>query len=197
MEKIHLSQVVVVEGKYDRLRLKPFLDALIIQTDGFRIYKDPQKIRLIRETALQHGVVVLTDSDRAGFQLRGFIKNIAAGAEITHLYIPQVLGKEKRKAAPGKENLLGVEGFSEAALRELFEQAGLLSSSPPAVRGRRITKQDFFADGLSGGPDAAERRARLIQKLGLPHYLTANALLELLNARMDYEGYREMLEEEG
>lgn len=196
MEKIHLSQVVVVEGKYDRLRLKPFLDALIIQTDGFRIYKDPEKIRLIRETALRHGVIVLTDSDRAGFQLRGFIKNIAAGAEITHIYIPQVPGKEKRKAVPGKEHLLGVEGFSEAALRELFGQAGLISGALPAAKGRRITKQDFFADGLSGGPDAAEKRARLIRKLGLPGYLTANALLEVLNARMDYEGYRELLAEE-
>ena len=111
MEKIHLSQVVVVEGKYDRLRLKPFLDALIIQTDGFRIYKDPQKIRLIRETALQHGVVVLTDSDRAGFQLRGFIKNIAAGAEITHLYIPQYWVRKSGRLPLGRRICWGWKAF--------------------------------------------------------------------------------------
>ena len=188
MEKIKLRQAVIVEGKYDRIKVSSLIDGLIIQTDGFRIYKDKQKIAMIRAVALQQGVVILTDSDRAGFKIRGFLHSIAAGAEVTNLYIPQVSGKERRKAGPGAEGLLGVEGIDVQTLRALFQKAGLLDEAPPPER--PITRMDFYEDGFMGGADASKRRAALLKHLGLPGYLTTNSLLEVINSLMTYEESR-------
>ena len=189
MEKIKLRQAVIVEGKYDRVKVSALIDGLIIQTDGFRIYKDKQKIAMIRAVALRQGVVILTDSDRAGFQIRGFLHSIAAGAEVTNLYIPQISGKERRKAGPGAEGLLGVEGIDVQTLQTLFQKAGLLDDTPSPSE-RPITRMDFYGDGLMGGADASKRRAALLKHLGLPGYLTTNSLLEVINSLMTYEEYR-------
>lgn len=189
MDKIKVSRAVIVEGRYDKIKLSSLIDGIIIQTDGFRIYKDKEKAAMIRALAKKRGLLVITDSDRAGFQLRGFIRSIAKDADIRHVYIPQIKGKEKRKAIPGKEHLLGVEGMDADCLRKLIEQAGALDheSSPPS---RPITKLDFYEDGLSGGTDAKQKREALLKKLGLPTYLSQNSLLSVINGLVSYEQYR-------
>lgn len=189
MDKIKVSRAVIVEGRYDKIKLSSLIDGIIIQTDGFRIYKDKEKAAMIRALAKKRGLLVITDSDRAGFQLRGFIRSIAKDADIRHVYIPQIKGKEKRKAIPGKEHLLGVEGMDADCLRKLIEQAGALDhkSSPPS---RSITKLDFYEDGFSGGTDAKRKREALLKKLGLPTYLSQNSLLSVINGLVSYEQYR-------
>jgi len=184
-----------VEGKYDQIKLSSLIDGVIIRTDGFRIYKDKEKSALLRTLGKQKGLLVLTDSDRAGFQLRGYIRSIAKDADIKQVYIPQIKGKERRKERPGKENLLGVEGIDVQTLYTLLQKAGVSVQKETAGDDvRRITKLDFFEDGLSGGADAAKKRALLLKHLGLPSYLTANALLEVINSMMTYEAYRRFIE---
>lgn len=195
MDKIKIDRIVVVEGKYDQIKLSSLIDGVIIRTDGFRIYKDKEKSALLRTLGKQKGLLVLTDSDRAGFQLRGYIRSIAKDADIKQVYIPQIKGKERRKERPGKENLLGVEGIDAQTLYALLQKAGVSVQKETAGDDvRRITKLDFFEDGLSGGADAAKKRALLLKHLGLPSYLTANALLEVINSMMTYEAYRRFIE---
>lgn len=195
MDKIKIDRIVVVEGKYDQIKLSSLIDGVIIRTDGFRIYKDKEKSALLRTLGKQKGLLVLTDSDRAGFQLRGYIRSIAKDADIKQVYIPQIKGKERRKERPGKENLLGVEGIDAQTLYALLQKAGVSVQKETAEDdARRITKLDFFEDGLSGGADAAKKRALLLKHLGLPSYLTANALLEVINSMMTYEAYRRFIE---
>lgn len=195
MHKIKVDRIVVVEGKYDQIKLSSLIDGVIIRTDGFRIYKDKEKSALLRTLGKQKGLLVLTDSDRAGFQLRGYIRSIAKDADIKQVYIPQIKGKERRKERPGKENLLGVEGIDVQTLYTLLQKAGVSVQKETAGDDvRRITKLDFFEDGLSGGADAAKKRALLLKHLGLPSYLTANALLEVINSMMTYEAYRRFIE---
>ena len=189
MEKIKIDRVVIVEGKYDQVKLASLIDGVIIKTDGFRIYKDKEKADMIRTLGKKKGLLILTDSDHAGFQLRGYIRNIAKGADIKQVYIPQIKGKERRKEKAGKEGLLGVEGMNADLLRELLQKAGVEAKTAEENR-PLITKADFFVDGLSGGADASEKRAALLKYLGLPAYLTANALLEIINSMMTYEEYR-------
>jgi len=195
LHKIKIDRIVVVEGKYDQIKLSSLIDGVIIRTDGFRIYKDKEKSALLRTLGKQKGLLVLTDSDRAGFQLRGYIRSIAKDADIKQVYIPQIKGKERRKERPGKENLLGVEGIDVQTLYTLLQKAGVSVQKETAGDDvRRITKLDFFEDGLSGGADAAKKRALLLKHLGLPSYLTANALLEVINSMMTYEAYRRFIE---
>ena len=195
MDKIKIDRIVVVEGKYDQIKLSSLIDGVIIRTDGFRIYKDKEKSALLRTLGKQKGLLVLTDSDRAGFQLRGYIRSIAKDADIKQVYIPQIKGKERRKERPGKEHLLGVEGIDVQTLYTLLQKAGVSVQKETAGDDvRRITKLDFFEDGLSGGADAAKKRALLLKHLGLPSYLTANALLEVINSMMTYEAYRRFIE---
>lgn len=199
MSKLTLSRAVVVEGKYDKIKLEALIDGLIIQTNGFRIYKDKEKAAMLRAVARRRGVVIVTDSDRAGFQLRGFVRSVVQDAEVVNVYIPQIAGKEKRKRAPGAEGLLGVEGIDLETLRELFLRAGALdppgASAGRETSARRITRMDFYEHGLSGGPEAARLRKRLLQRLGLPCYLTCKGLLEVVNSLMTYEEYRAFLKE--
>lgn len=195
MDKIKIDRIVVVEGKYDQIKLSSLIDGVIIRTDGFRIYKDKEKSALLRTLGKQKGLLVLTDSDHAGFQLRGYIRSIAKDADIKQVYIPQIKGKERRKERPGKENLLGVEGIDAQTLYALLQKAGVsVQKETAGDDARRITKLDFFEDGLSGGPDAAKKRALLLRHLGLPSYLTTNALLEVINSMMTYEAYRQFIE---
>lgn len=191
MERIRLRQAVVVEGKYDKIKLSALIDGTILCTGGFRIYRDRQLAAMIRAVAQRQGIVILTDSDRAGFRIRSYIRSLAKGAEVINLYIPQVPGKERRKEAPGAEGILGVEGMEVQTLRDLFSRAGLLEPDRlPAGGERRIERSDFYEDGISGGPDASRKRAALLARLGLPGYVTTNALLDIINSLMTWEEYR-------
>lgn len=189
---ITLQQAVIVEGKYDKIKLESILDAVILTTDGFGVFKDREKQRLIRRLARERGIVILTDSDSAGFVIRSFLSGIVAPTQITNVYIPDVFGKEKRKAAPSKEGKLGVEGIDTARILDAFTKAGVLcgeTNSSPSVR-RQVTKTDFFEDGLSGTADSAARRKALLKELDLPERLSANAMLKIINSFLGYDDYK-------
>lgn len=189
---IRLKEALVVEGKYDQMKLTPLVDGLILRTDGFRLFRDREKCALLKKLADTVGLIVLTDSDVAGFQIRNYIKSVVGGDHgVRHLYIPQVEGKERRKRNPSKEGTLGVEGMTEEVLRELL--ATVSEGEVAQSRRRAITKLDFYEDGLSGKPESALRRKALLQLLDLPPYLSANALLELLNALYSWEEYQALL----
>lgn len=192
---IHLEQAVIVEGKYDKIKLSGIVDGLIIQTNGFRIFKDREKRAMIRKLAHGPGIVILTDSDTAGLVIRNFVKSVAGSGKIINVYIPQILGKEKRKQQPSKEGTLGVEGMPEQVLADALRRAGVGVSRP--VQRRRVTKLDFYDDGLTGGRESAQRRSQMLKQLGLPDYLSANALLDVLNAMMGYEEYKQLIEQLG
>lgn len=186
---ISLKQCVIVEGKYDKQRLKGLIDATILSTEGFRIFRDKEKRLLIQTLAKQHGLIILTDSDSAGFLIRNHIKGLVPPEQITNVYIPEICGKEKRKPAPSKEGLLGVEGMEDTVLLEAFRQAGI-TAEQGKKNVRRITKLDLYEAGFSGGENSAKLRQALLKEQNLPHYITANALLDLLNATMDYEAFQ-------
>ncbi len=188
---ISLKQCIIVEGKYDKQKLSRLVDATILATDGFRIFRDKEKRLLIRRLAAQNGIIILTDSDHAGFLIRQHIKGLVPAEQITNVYIPEILGKERRKPAPSKEGLLGVEGVADELLLEALEQAGVFHAETRATP--KLTKLNLYQDGLSGTADSSRRRQRLLQKLNLPHYLTANALLELINATMTPEEYHALV----
>ena len=177
MDKIYLKQPIIVEGRYDKIKLQNFIGSLIIATDGFRIFKDQEKRYMIRILGEKYGLIILTDSDKGGLVIRNHLKSIAGGCKMTHLYIPQIIGKEARKAKPGKDNLLGVEGMEISLLKELFVANGLIEEASDIQPKERITKQDFFADGLSGRENSEQRRKAFMKKLKVPSYLSANALL--------------------
>lgn len=195
MEKLHVNRVVIVEGKYDKIKLSSLIDGLIIPLDGFQIYKNKKKADLLRRLAMERGALLLTDSDRAGFQLRGYVKSLLRGADLLQLYIPQRKGKEKRKAQPGAEGLLGVEGIDADTLRRLLVEAGAAGEEKPPSPERQIERMDFFDAGLIGGPDASARRKALLARLDLPLYLTAGALLSVINSRMSYDEFQQWLDE--
>lgn len=187
---IKISRAVVVEGKYDKIKLNSVLDAVIIQTDGFGVFKDKEKQRLIRKLAETTGIVILTDSDSAGFVIRNFIKNIAPDGDVINAYIPDIFGKEKRKTQSSKEGKLGVEGIPVDILKNSLEKAGVFCEKTEDTQKRKITKTDLFEDGLSGTENSKEKRKKLLKKLDLPEKLTTNALLDVLNSLMTYKEYK-------
>lgn len=197
MERIPIKEAILVEGRYDKQRLESVVDGLILETEGFRIFRDQEKRELIRQLAQRRGIVILTDSDAAGFQIRGHIKNIVGNrGRVYNAYIPDILGKERRKAKPSKEGKLGVEGMDPALLREIL--AGLpLEGGERAPQGELITKLHFLQDGLTGGVGSREKRRALCRAFSLPEHLSANGLLEILNALTDYDGYKAALEKLG
>ena len=188
-----MKEVIVVEGRYDKNTLSQIVDAVIIETSGFGIFNDAQKQKLLRRLAAERGLVVLTDSDGAGFVIRNFIKGCVDPALVRHAYIPDVTGKERRKSAPSKEGKLGVEGMRPEVLLDALRRAGATVGGetvvPPAAR---ITKADMYKRGLSGGQGSRERRAALIRALDLPEKLSADALLDVLNAIMTREDFYAM-----
>ena len=193
-----IREAIVVEGRYDKNTLSQVVDTVILETSGFGIFKREEQLALLRRLAEQRGLIVLTDSDGAGFVIRNFIKGSIPAGWVKHAYIPDRYGKERRKRTPGKEGKLGVEGMEPAVLLEALRRAGatfLDETAGAESSGRTITKADLFADGLSGGPGAAEKRRALLKALDLPEHLTANALLELLNTVLGWEGYRKILGE--
>lgn len=192
---LQIRQAIIVEGKYDKIKLSSLVKAVIIPTHGFRIFKDAEMLELIRHYAQTTGIIILTDSDRAGFRIRSYLKGAIPNGSIRNIYIPDIFGKEKRKDKPSAEGKLGVEGMDAAVLREAFAKAGVLSEDAPA--GEQITKTDLYLAGLNGTPNSAERRRALQQRLGLPSMLSAAALLEILNSMMTRAEFLEMTETEG
>ncbi len=177
---LHIEKAIVVEGVYDRQRVSEVCDAYCFITDGFKIFKDKEKREFIRRLAAERGLIVLTDSDRAGFMIRSHIKNITGGKNIFHAYIPEIFGKERRKAKPSAEGKLGVEGIERAALEEVL----LPFAAEQSDTGEKITKADLFELGLSGGKDSSLLREELCKRLSLPMGLSANALVGAVNAIM-------------
>lgn len=191
MDKLKLRQAIVVEGKYDQNTLRQIVDTAIFTTNGFADMKDPALLRLLQQAAQTTGLVILTDSDGAGFLIRNTLKSALPETGVLHAYIPDLPGKEKRKTAPGKEGLLGVEGMTPEILLKALRNAGAEfadGSTPPPAR-EPITKQDLFALGLSGGPESAKKRAALLKALSLPAHMSANALLQALNVLFSREEF--------
>lgn len=189
---IKIRKPIVVEGKYDKIKLSSFLDALIITTDGFSIFKDREKLEMLRALAQKTGIIILTDSDKAGFKIRNYINSCIPNELITHAYIPDVLGKEKRKDTPSKEGKLGVEGIEKEIVLEALERAGAIGDHIDDKL-KKITKLDFFMDGLTGTPNSSLNRRKLIGKLNLPEHISSNALLGVLNSMFTYDEYQKMI----
>ena len=194
-ERIHTGRVLVVEGKYDAARLARLTDAMILLTDGFAIFSDKKRQRLLKELAVKNGMLLLTDSDKAGFQIRTYITNLVGAEHVAQAYVPALPGKERRKALPGKEGLLGVEGVPDELVRQslldaLGPEAG--QTAPPAA-GRPITYSDLYDWGLSGTAGAAERKYRLLAALGLPPRLSKKEMLEVFNRLYTFEQLDELL----
>ena len=185
---LHLKQAVIVEGKYDKIKLSSIIDALIITTEGFRIFKDKEQMNLIRTLAEKDGIIILTDSDRAGFQIRNHIRSCVGKGKVYNAYIPDIFGKEKRKTEPSKEGKLGVEGISPEILLDAFEKCGVKAEN--YSRTQQITKAILLDDGLIGVENAEKKRKALLLQLGLPERLSANSLLELLNSVFKYDEYK-------
>jgi ribonuclease M5 len=191
---IQVKEAIIVEGKYDKIKLSSLIDGLIIETRGFQIFKDREQMQLIRRLADKRGILVLTDSDSAGFLIRNYLSGSIPPEKIKHAYIPDILGKEKRKEKPSKEGKLGVEGVPAAAILAALQRAGVVCSEESVPAGRVITKADLYDAGLSGGENSAEKRARLLKKLNLPERLTPNALLAVLNSIMSLEEFQAFLD---
>lgn len=190
MKKIR--EVIVVEGRYDKNALKQIVDATVVETHGFGVFNDRERLALLRRLAAERGLILLTDSDGAGFVIRNFLKGAIPKNRLKQAYIPDIHGKERRKAAPGREGKLGVEGMPPQILLEALERAGATFEDGASSAERRpITKADFYALGLTGGPDSAARRTALLKRLGLPEHMTANALLEAVNILYTREEFLE------
>lgn len=186
----NVKEVIVVEGRYDKNALSQVVDAVIIETSGFGIFNDSGKRRLLNKMAEAKGLIVLTDSDGAGFVIRNFIKGCVKPELVKHAYIPDVYGKERRKARASKEGKLGVEGMSPQMLLEALEKAGATIDGLSSGKNEtRISKADMYARGLSGRPGSSQLRKKLLGTLDLPEHMTADALLDVLNAIMDREEF--------
>ena len=181
---LRIQEAIVVEGRYDKSALAGVADTLILETAGFGVFKDGERLAFLRRLAAKRGLIVLTDSDGAGFVIRNYLKGAIPREQVKHAYIPDVYGKERRKRAPGREGKLGVEGMSPQVLRQALLRAGatVLDGDAPDRPQGDLTPADLFALGLSGTPDAAARRAELLRRLDLPEHMSAKALLAALNA---------------
>lgn len=189
---IKIKQAVIVEGKYDKIKVSNILDTLIIETDGFGIFKDKNKQKLIRRLAETRGILILTDSDSAGFTIRSFLNGIVPQEQLVNVYIPDIFGKEKRKSEPSKEGKLGVEGVKSDVIIDALKKAGVEFDvgTEKQINTHPVTKTDFFLDGLSGGKGSAEKRARFLKQLDLPEHLSSNSMLKLINSFMDFDDYK-------
>lgn len=186
-DKIKLTEAVIVEGKYDKIKLSNILDAFIIETNGFGIYKDKSKLAFIKKLAKERGIIILTDSDHAGFMIRNYISSGVPKEQITNVYIPDVFGKEKRKNAPSKEGKLGVEGMSKEVIAEALSKAGVTSSK--SVCTDPVTTVDFYDLGLTGGTGSKAKRKTLCKTLDLPEFLSTSSLISCINNYMTKEEF--------
>ena len=190
MEKIKIKEAIVVEGKYDKIKLDNIFDTAIITTNGFDIYRNKKRLEMIKLVARQNGVIVLTDSDSAGFRIRSYIKNCFGDIPVKNAYIPEIEGKEKRKESASKEGLLGVEGISDRIIIEAVMQV----ANPRTDCGKHLTKADFYRLGLTGGEESSLLRAKVCKKLGLPAKMSANRLLEMVNVICSAEEFECIIE---
>ena len=191
------DKVIVVEGKYDAIRLANIVDAAILRTEGFGVFKDKEKQELLRTLGEKRGLLVLTDGDSAGMLIRNYIRNIVPAEQITDVYVPDLYGKEKRKDKPSKEGKLGVEGIPDDILIEALKKAGVTEEGDvrPAVSNERlITRMDFYRDGLAGGPNSKAKRLALQSALGLPEHMTGKQLLRIINMMVSYDEYRALVD---
>ena len=192
---IKIDRVVIVEGKYDKIKLSSILDAVIIETDGFGIFNDKEKQKLIRKLAETKGLLILTDSDSAGFKIRSFIRGMVPQSQIINAYIPDILGKEKRKTEASKEGKLGVEGINPEIIIDALQKAGIFCETVEFPEKRQIKKIDLYEDGFTGKENSDALRKKLLKHLDLPERLTANALLQVLNTFLTFEEYKNAVEE--
>jgi len=194
MEKLKIPYPVITEGKYDKIKLSGLIDAAIFTTDGFGVFNDEAKQRLLKELAAKSKVLVLTDADGAGLVIRNFLSSLLPKERVVHLYIPPKPGKEKRKAAASAEGLLGVEGIEASLIRSIFAPfaCGACEEKQPK---KPITKTDFYRDGFSGSQGSARKRQALCRRLGLPLNVSAGALLDALNLLYNYESYLALVKE--
>ena len=192
-----IREVIVVEGRYDKNALKQVVDATVVETGGFGVFSDKERLALLRRLAAERGLIILTDSDGAGFVIRNFLKGAIPKSQIKQAYIPDIYGKERRKSTPGKEGKLGVEGMPPEILLAALERAGATFLDGEAAEKERtpLTKVDLYELGLTGQPDSGARRAQLLKKLDLPERMIANALLETLNILFDRDDVLRMLAE--
>ena len=193
---VKIRQAIIVEGKYDQNTLSQLVDTTIFQTRGFGVMHDKALLELLRKAAKTTGLIIFTDSDGAGFVIRNFLKGALPKEGVLHAYIPDIPGKEKRKRAPGKEGLLGVEGMTKEILLSALENAGAdLGGEAEKRPGDTITKFDLYTAGLSGKPDSASKRAAFLEKLRFPAHMSANALLDALNLLYTREEFLALFEE--
>ena len=186
-EKIKLTEAVIVEGKYDKIKLSNILDAFIIETNGFAIFKDKSKLSFIKKLAKERGIIILTDSDHAGFMIRNYISSGVPKEQIKNVYIPDIFGKEKRKDTPSKEGKLGVEGMTKEVILASFEKAGVSSTS--SVCDNPITTVDFYDLGLTGGAKSKAKRKAVCKALDLPEFLSTSSLISCINNFMTKEEF--------
>ena len=193
---VKIKEAIVVEGRYAKNTLSQIVDATILETAGFGIFKDKQQMKLLRKAAEKRGLIVFTDADGAGFVIRNHIKSAIPGKYLKHAYTPDVFGKERRKAAPGKEGKLGVEGMRPEVILDALRKAGATIEGETETRTmQEITKADLVALGLSGMPGSEENRKRLVKKLDLPERISPNGLLQALNLLYTLEELTELMEQ--
>ncbi len=187
---LKIREAIIVEGRYDKNTLSQIVDAPILETAGFGIFNDKEQLALLRAVAEKRGLIVLTDSDGAGFVIRRYLRGAIDPARVKHAYIPDIAGKERRKAAHSKEGKLGVEGMRPEVIIEALRRAGAtVEGETPRRTVGEITKADLYAAGLSGGAGSAEKRKELLHALSLPERMSANAMLEALNALMSRDEF--------
>ena len=189
----HTEKAILVEGKYDKIRLSALTDAMIIETEGFGIFSDRELQAFIKKTAREKGLMILTDSDAAGFRIRHFLQNIAGDADIINVFIPDIYGKESRKAQRSGEGKIGVEGMPTEVLEEALRKSGMFSETD-AAPSDPITYTDLYEAGLSGKPDSAERRRAFLRSAALPQRLSGATLLKTLNAFMTRADFLKQLQ---
>ncbi|MDD6022055.1 MAG: toprim domain-containing protein [Acutalibacteraceae bacterium] len=192
---IKLEQATIVEGKYDKIKLSSIIDGLIIETDGFGIFKDKEKQKLIRRLAEEKGIIIMTDSDSAGFRIRSFLGGSIPGDRITHVYIPDIFGKEKRKTEASKEGKLGVEGVPTQIILKALERAGVTCTESDGSGKREITNLDLYELGLSGCADSRRKREKLLKYLELPTRLSTSSFVKVLNTFTTYDDLIKKAEE--
>lgn len=187
MSKPHIREAIIVEGRYDKNTLSQIVDALIIETQGFHLFRDESMRRTLRTLAESCGIIILTDSDSAGFLIRNHIHSFVSEGRVLNAYIPDLYGKEKRKTTPGKEGKLGVEGMKREVILKALKDAGASFDQEVVTADNRITVADLYSAGLTGKPDSREKRRVLLQELSLPEHLSTKALAEVLSKRMTKE----------
>lgn len=193
---VRIQEAILVEGRYDRNTLSQVVDAAIFETSGFGIFKDKEQMALLRRVAEKQGLIVFTDSDGAGFVIRNHIKSAIPGKYLKHAYIPDIPGKERRKAAPGKEGKLGVEGMTPEIILKALRDAGATMGETAKPDRQPMTKQDFMDLGLSGGKDSSEKRKALLKKMNLPEHMSSNAMLQAVNLLYTREEIAELVKSE-